>query len=98
MIPSNKWDKKREDGDNPYNFDSNSAKERELALLAAYITNAQISANIWFNTPPPNLRAEDCENVEEWVDKLFKANFRRIKRATDPKKGYTRGSHLLFRG
>ena len=88
------------DSKNPYDFDTNSAKERELALLAAQITNAQLSANSWFNTPPPNLRAEDCANVEEWVDKLFKANLTRIRRLSDPRKnrGFTRGSHLLFRG
>jgi hypothetical protein len=83
-----------------YDFDASSAKEREMALLAAQITNAQVSANLWFNTPAPNLRAEGCSNVEEWIDKLFQANLNRIRRATDPRKnrGYTRGSHLLFRG
>ena len=84
----------------PYDFDSNNVKERDLAMLAAQMTNAQVMANLWFKTAPPNLRAEDCTNVEEWVDKLFRANLVRLKRAADPRKqrGYTRGSHLLFRG
>lgn len=89
-------------GDQPaaYEFDANSAKERDIALLAAQMTNAQVSANLWFKTQPPNLRAEDCSNVEEWVDKLFRANVKRIRRAVDPRKnrGFTRGSHLMFRG
>jgi len=92
--------KKAESSLGEYGFDANNAKERELALLAAQMTNAQLSANIWFNSPPPNLRAEQCSNVEEWVDKLFAANVKRIRKATDPNKGrgYTRGSHLMFRG
>ena len=99
MIPPRKR-KNQEDEKNPYKFDANSAKERELALLAGHITNAQIAANAWFKTAPPNLRADECTNVEEWVEKLYKANLKRIKEATDPrgKRGYTRGSHLLFRG
>ena len=98
MIPPGK--KKQPESNNAYEFDTNSAKEREIALLAAYITNAQLTANLWFKTAPPNLRADECTNVEEWVDKLFKANLNRIRRATDPRsnRGYTRGSHLLFRG
>jgi hypothetical protein len=99
MIPS-KRKKAEQEKRGAFDFDANSAKERELALLAGHITNAQLSANIWFKTSPPNLRAEDCTNVEEWVDKLYKANLQRIKRSTDPRRnrGYTRGSHLLFRG
>lgn len=99
MIPPGKRNE-AESMESGYDFDANSAKERELALLAAYLTNAQMSANVWFKTAPPNLRADQCENVEEWVDKLFRANLKRIKRATDPRgaRGYTRGSHLLFRG
>ncbi len=98
MIPSGKKGGSEERG--PYDFDANVAKERELALLAAHITNAQIAANTWFKVQPPNLRSEDCENVEQWVDKLFKANLSRIKRAVDPRRhrGVTRGAHLLFRG
>lgn len=99
MIPPGKKQQQNE-SKNAYEFDTNSAKEREIALLAAYITNAQLTANLWFKTAPPNLRADECSNVEEWVDKLFKANLNRIRRATDPRanRGYTRGSHLLFRG
>ena len=99
MIPS-KRKKEAEESKGAYEFDANSAKERELALLAGHITNAQVSANLWFKTAPPNLRAEDCTNVEEWVDKLFKSNLQRIRRGTDPRRnrGFTRGSHLLFRG
>ncbi len=99
MIPPGKK-KQQNESSNAYEFDTNSAKEREIALLAAYITNAQLTANLWFKSPPPNLRADECSNVEEWVDKLFKANLTRIRRATDPRsnRGYTRGSHLLFRG
>lgn len=99
MIPPGKKNQQSE-GRSAYEFDANSAKEREVALLAAYMTNAQLTANLWFKSPPPNLRADDCENVEEWVDKLFRANLSRIRRATDPRgsRGYTRGSHLLFRG
>lgn len=98
MIPPGK--KKQPENNNAYEFDTSSAKERDIALLAAYITNAQLTANLWFKTAPPNLRADECSNVEEWVDKLFKANLNRIRRATDPRgnRGYTRGSHLLFRG
>lgn len=100
MIPPKQKAKLSEPDQDPYDFDANSAKDREIALLAAQITNAQVSANLWFKTAPPNLRAEDCSNVEEWVDKLFRANLLRIRRATDPRKarGFTRGSHLLFRG
>ncbi|HAA54745.1 MAG TPA: hypothetical protein DCE42_08300 [Myxococcales bacterium] len=100
MKPPRRKPLRQKNTNNPYDFDTNSAKEREIALLAAQITNAQLQANNWFKTPAPNLRAEDCENVEEWVDKLFKANLERIRRYTDPRRnrGYTRGSHLLFRG
>ena len=99
MIPA-KRKKEAEERRGAYDFDANSAKERELALLAGHITSAQLTANVWFHVSPPNLRAEDCTNVEEWVDKLYKANLQRIRRATDPRRnrGYTRGSHLLFRG
>lgn len=92
--------KQQDNGKGAYDFDANSAKEREMALLAAHMTNAQLTANLWFKSAAPNLRADDCANVEEWVDKLFRANLSRIKRATDPRgnRGYTRGSHLLFRG
>lgn len=100
MYPPGKKDRDDRSRGSAYDVDFNSAKERELALLAAQITNAQLSANAWFKTPPPNLRAEECENVEEWVDKLFRANLNRIRRAADPKRGrqQTRGAHLLFRG
>lgn len=100
MISTGKKKDQDDRGKGVYDFDANSAKERELALLAAHITNAQLSANIWFKTSPPNLRADECANVEEWVDKLFHANLVRIKRSLDPRsaRGFTRGSHLLFRG
>jgi hypothetical protein len=99
MIPTGRRGRDTEDR-GPYDFDANSVKERDIALLAAHITQAQIAANAWFNVHPPNLRAEECTNVEEWVDKLYKANLSRIRRATDPRRGRgtTRGAHLLFRG
>ncbi|MEM1007794.1 MAG: hypothetical protein AAGJ35_02205 [Myxococcota bacterium] len=91
---------KKQENEGPYAFDANSAKERELALLAGHLTVAQVSANMWFKIPPPNLRSEDCTNVEEWVDKLYGANLQRVLRETDPRRrgGRTRGSHLMFRG